>query len=104
MLKLKANPTFKAKVGIPVPGGEPVEVEFEFRHMTRDALNAFLTGPKAAKRSYEDTIAQIVVGWSGVDADFSKEAVTELCQNYLGAPTAILESFGKELAATRLGN
>lgn len=104
MLKLKAAPTFKAKVGIPMPGGKAEEVEFEFRHMTRDALNEFLSGKEAEGRSYEDTIAQIVVGWSGVDAPFSKEAVAEMCQNYLGAPTAILGAYGKELAAARLGN
>jgi hypothetical protein len=104
MLRLKASPTFKAKVGIPVAGGPSIEVELEFRHMTRDALNEFLSGPGASDRSYEDTISQIVVGWSGVDAPYSKEAVCDLCQNYLGAPTAILAAYGKELAAARLGN
>jgi hypothetical protein len=37
-LRLKANPTFRAKVAIPVPGEKPVEVEFEFKHMKRGEL------------------------------------------------------------------
>lgn len=102
MLKLKANPTFKAKVGIPVPGGEAAEVEFEFKHMTRDGLNAFLEGAK--DMSHEDMLNGLIVGWSGIDVPFSKEAVSDLCQNYMGAPTAIISAYGKELAAARLGN
>jgi hypothetical protein len=104
MLKLKANPTFKAKVMIPVAGGESLPVTFEFRHMTRDALESFLGGEDAGKRSYEDTTCAIVAGWEGVDAPFSREAVAELFQNYMGAPLAILEVYGKELGKARLGN
>lgn len=104
MLKLKANPTFKCKVVIPVAGGPDETVEFEFRHMTRDALDKFLKGKEAQARSYEDTVGAIVVGWSGVDAEYSKEALAELFQNHMSAPTAILTAYGKELAAARLGN
>jgi hypothetical protein len=38
-LKLVANPTFRAKVGIPVAGGPEVPVEFVFKHRTKTALD-----------------------------------------------------------------
>lgn len=104
MLKLQPSPTFKAKVEIPVPGASSIPVTFEFKHMTRDALNAFLTGEGSEQRSYEDTVAGIVVGWEGVDAAYGREALATLFQNYMGAPTAILETYGKELNKARLGN
>jgi hypothetical protein len=104
VLKLKANPTFKSKVEIPVPGEKPVTVEIEFKHMTRDALEEYLRGPDAEKRSYEDTVLGIACGWTGIDAPFSREALVELFQNYMGAPLAILAAYGRELGAARLGN
>lgn len=41
-LKLNPEPTFKATVGIPVPGVGNVDVEFTFKHRTRKAITDFL--------------------------------------------------------------
>jgi hypothetical protein len=104
MLKLQPNPTFKAKVSIPTPGGEKVEVELTLRHMTREGLEQFLTGPEAKDRSDEDSIMAIVSAWSGVDAEFSRDSVALLLQQYHAAGRAIVSAWVSELTQARLGN
>lgn len=104
MLKLKADPTFKASVPIPIPGGDAVPVEFEFKHMTKDALSAFMEKQQKGGGSF-DTIAQeVVVGWSGVDEAFSKKALGVLLQNYIGAGMAIATAYATELSKAKTGN
>lgn len=103
MLKLKANPTFRAKVLIPAPG-ETFAVEFEFKHFTRKAYGEWLTGKRAKDRTYTDAVMEIAVGWFDVDAEFSRDAVEELLQNYHTAGQAILEAHATELTGAKLGN
>jgi hypothetical protein len=103
MLKLIANPTFIAKVEIPAPGG-PVSIKMEFKHMTKDAYNAFLKADSEAGKNDQDTIMDIAVNWFNVEGDFTKENVAELCQQYHAAPRAIVETFVRELTQYRLGN
>lgn len=104
MLKLKASPTFKAKVGIPAAGGETVEIEVEFKHMTKGQLEQFLTGDEAKTRKDEDTILAIASGWSGVDAEFNKASLTELFQHYHAAARVMVEAYFLELTQARLKN
>ena len=104
MLKLNPNPTFKAKVKINAPGGETHEVTFVFKHMTRAALEAFLTGKDAKSRKDEDTILAIAEDWEGVDNVFSRESLTSLFQNYHSAARSIVEAYILELTQARLGN
>lgn len=99
--KLKANPTFRAKVAIHVPGGESGEIEFEFRHKARDDLKAFLS--KADKRKPEDVIMDIAVGWDA-DAEFGKDSVTLLTQQFHAAAGAIVDKYLDELMGRKLGN
>lgn len=103
MLKLKPDPTFVAAVKIPAPAGE-VAIKVEFKHMTRDAYVKFITSEPEKARSDEDAIMDIACGWQGVDAEFSREAVAELCQQYHAAPRAIVEAFIRELTQAKLGN
>lgn len=103
MLKLTANPTFTSKVEIPAPGG-PVSIKVEFKHMTKDAYNAFLKADAEAQRSNEDTIMEIAVGWANVDGEFNRENVAELCQQYHAAPRAIVETFVRDLTQFKSGN
>jgi Phage tail assembly chaperone len=103
-LKLQPDPTFKAKVGIPVPGKPSHEVEFTFRHMSRDQLDEYLHGEGAKSRDYVDTVMGIATAWEGVDAPFDAESLRELFKNYMGAPVAILGTYGRELSDARLGN
>lgn len=102
MLKLKADPTFKAKVAIPVPGQKAVEITVEFRHMTREEFQSWAN--PAEPRGDIETVMQIACGWDGVDAAFSRENVALLLENYHGASWAIGERYGKELNVARLGN
>ncbi len=104
MLKLQPNPTFKAKVGIPVPGQDkPAEIVCEFAHMDRVEFAAFAAPEASASRSDAESLQRILRGWEGVDAPFSAEAVTTLCQQYHGAAYAISSAFVAELTKARLG-
>lgn len=102
-LKLKADPTYFAKVEIPTPTG-PVEIKVEYKHMTRDEYKTFIDAELKLRRSDEESLMDLMVGWSGVDSAFSKEAVTQLCQQYHAAPRAIVEGFINSLTQSRLGN
>ena len=104
MFKLNPNPTFRAKVGVPVPGGAPQEIEFEFKHRTASALNDFINDPKTRALDNEDFVLELAVGWSGIDAEFNRQSLTTLFENYHGAAFAIRDKYLSELTAARLGN
>jgi hypothetical protein len=105
-LKLQPNPTFSAKVEIPVPGqDQPEVVDFIFAHMDRDEFKAFTDPEVAAQRSDMDSLRRIVRGWgSEVDAPFSDDALAKLIKAYHGAAYAISAKFVAELTKARLGN
>lgn len=102
MFKLQPNPTFFAKVDIPVPGGDPATLEVEFRHMRRDDAAEFARG--LADRDPLDSLRQVVVGWKGADAEFSDAALAELHANYAGAADRILAAYFDELRGARRKN
>ncbi len=105
MLKLQPNPTFRAEVGIPVPGqSEPAKIVCVFAHMDRDEFKAFAAPDAVAARSDVESLQRILRGWDGVDAEFSADAVAMLCQQYHGAAYAISAAFVAELTKARLGN
>ena len=100
--KLKPNPTFKAKVDIPVPGDKKQSIEFEFKHKDKDAFKEFIA--TVEKLPEVDVIMSIAVSWSGVDEEFSEDAVTLLIKNYHAAAQAIYRKYADELIQGRLGN
>ena len=100
-LSLDAKPTFSAKVAVPVAGGASVEVEFTFKHRTRDALDAFLTS--ADKRTDVETLMGIVDAWELDDA-LNAENMLRLTQSYLGAARAIVEKYIDELTQAKVKN
>jgi hypothetical protein len=100
-LSLTANPTFKCKVAIPVPGDKAVDVEFTFKGRTREAFKAFVDG--LTSREDTDVLMDIASGWDLEEA-FEKANVEKLTENYLGAARAIIEKYLSELTAARLGN
>ena len=104
MLKLKAAPTFKAPVKIRAAGGEEHSVVFEFKHRTKDAMQAFMGSDEWRSQSDEDNVLAIACGWEGVDAEFSKDSLHELFQNYQAAPGAIMESYLSEMLLARAKN
>jgi len=101
-LTLVAEPTFKAKVAIPVAGlSGPVEIIFEFKHRTKSDLAKWMEGAK--DRLDIDSVMGTVVGW-GFDDEFSRDNVQLLLENHHGASRAIASKYLSELMALRLGN
>ena len=100
-LTLVASPTFRAKVGIPVAGGESVPIEFIFRHRTRDALDEFIKSRH--DKSDPESFMEIVEGWELEDA-FTRENVELLLQNYIGAALAVYRAYVEELVQAKLKN
>lgn len=90
MLKLVPNPTFKSKVSFELPGegAGSADLMIEFKHMGRKALNEWVEkfqtkeGEDAPQLSDEDAVADIVVGWEGVDAEFNKKNLATLVDMY----------------------
>ena len=100
-LQLNPAPTFTAKVGIPVPGAEAAQVEFTFKHRTRTALSTWLAGGK--DRADVDAIMDMCTGWD-LDEAFTRENVSTLVENYIGAPAVLVEFYYTELGKRKLGN
>ena len=100
-LQLDAAPTFTAKVGIPVPGGDAAPVLFTFRHRTQTDFAKWLKeldGKDKAKAVVEMTSA-----WDLEDA-FDESSIKRLLSNYMGAFDAILSKYVDELTGARRGN
>jgi hypothetical protein len=98
---LKAAPTFKVAVDLPLHGGETASVTFEFKHRTRDALNAWLEeiqGKPDAK-----VLAECVVGWDLEDKCDAKSFAL-LCQNYAGSGKVIVQGYIDEILQARRKN
>lgn len=100
-LRLNPEPTFKAKVSIPVPGSSPASVEFTFKHKTRAQTKEWIEG--LADGSDTAIVQEIVVAWE-LDDEFTPENVARLCENYLGAAAAILSTYLAELRGAREKN
>lgn len=100
-LVLQPAPTFSKAVKVPVPGGEPADVVFTFRHRTRDALKAWSDAHEG--RSDVQAILEMASGWDLAEP-FDAENVGVLVQNYPAAALAILRTYYDELSAARLGN
>lgn len=104
MLKIQPNPTFKAKVGIPVPGqAKDAQIEVEFKYMTREEWQDFLK-VRGESMTDDDAAREVVVGWSGVDEAFSLDALSTLLKFYPMAATAIAEVYLRELFKAKQGN
>lgn len=100
-LSLNPNPTFKAEVGIPVPGDNPVKVEFVFKHHTKDEIKAWLADK--GEETDPEAIMFCVAGWA-LDDKFSIENVKRLDQSYAGAAGEIIRTYLSELRGARTKN
>lgn len=116
-LKLNPEPTFKMRVGIPVPGKGEIPVEFTFKHRTREQL---MDMAKAISKEADDadesenaiaallakdvaSVIECVAGWDLDDA-FTPENVHRLCNTYSGAAFAIVNAYMEELRGARAKN
>lgn len=100
-LKLVANPTFKAKVGIPVAGGEPVEVEMVFKHRTKSDLDKFMSSRE--DKTDVESFMEMVDGWD-LEDKFNKESVGLLLENYIGSALATYRVYVDQLVQARVKN
>jgi hypothetical protein len=100
-LSLNAKPVFQAKVGIPVAGGDAVEVLFNFKHRTKTQLEEFIKS--RAKQSDTDSFMEMVEGWE-LEDEFTKENVEKLLENYIGAALETFRVYVDELVQARLKN
>lgn len=98
---LSANPTFKAKVAIPVPGGKPADIEFTFKHRSKDALKEFMDDMK--EKEDVDLLQDLVSGWD-IDDPFNAESLEKMIQNYPGSALAIYQAYMVEMSGARAKN
>lgn len=98
---LTVAPTFKRDVSIPVPGDRPANVNFTFKHKTRDDLRTFVEGLEG--REDLDVVLELASGW-GIDEPFTDDNMGVLLQNYPGAALAIIDTYLKEVSGARKGN
>lgn len=100
-LTLNPDPTFKTKVGIPLPGGKKAPVGFEFKHKDRDQLKDFME--RAVDMTATEMVTEIAVGWE-FDDELNAENIERLTKNYMGAGRAIFDKYVEELGQVKLGN
>ena len=103
MLKLQPNPTFKVKIAISVAGEQRLPViEVEYRYLTREGVQEYFENLRG--KTDAESLAAIVVGWSGVDAAYSPEALAALLNSYPAAAADLFEAFRKELLEAKRKN
>ena len=98
---LTASPTFKEPVAIPCPGGKSVNVEFTFKHRTKEEFKEFIDG--LPNREDVDVIMDMASGWE-LDEPFDVDHVTKMSENYLGSARALIETYMRELSGARVKN
>lgn len=101
MLRLKPNPTFRAKALIPDPGGPAFDLDCEFKHMGKAEFAAF--SAESGKRSDIENVKAILVRWHD-EAAYSEESLAALLDAFPGAAFAISEAYGRALYQGRKGN
>lgn len=99
---LVPDPTFKAKVAIPIPGKKAHNIEFTFKWRDSDEFKTFMEG-LGNNESDTDAVMDFVTGWELSDA-FNRENVEKLVKNYIGSARAIINVYIEENAGARLGN
>ena len=103
MFKITPKTTFTAPVALSVPGEKTAaRITVEFKHLSKKAIKAYFEGLEGKTDS--EALAEIVVGWEGVDAQFSGEALETLLDNYPAAATELFEAFRSELLEARTKN
>lgn len=101
-LKLQPDPTFTAKVDIPVPGAAPASVTFTFKHRSKEEMERFI---KEAAGMEDDlqVVMSVATNWDLSDT-FNEENVKTLISNYIAAPQKVFETYLQELSGNRRKN
>lgn len=121
--KIAQNPTFTTDVSIPRVGGDPIEVKFTYRVLSRKQLAAMYDKWSDAARSFDlddenltfSTLAEadiesqllqikdIVIGW-GFEDEFNDESIIALCDTCTQAAQAIVEAYRLAYVENRTKN
>lgn len=100
-LSLKANPTFQARVDVPVAGGKSIPVTFTFKHRTKTALAEW--AKTRSGKTDDETFLDMVDGWD-LEDEFSPESVSFLLENYIGSALAVYHAYLEELTREKAKN
>lgn len=110
MFRLAPDPVFMATVPLSVRGGEPVPVVFNFRHMGRKALAAFIQRTKDEGMADEAVLGAVIDTWrdvvdpSGAPVPYSPQALAQLLDDHPAASTEIWNGYLAALLDYRRGN
>src|SRR5262245_796013 len=107
-VKLIPDPTFTAKVALPVPGKGDVDVEFTFKHRTREEMQSFIKRvnvPAGEEGALTDVqlVLECANGWELAGA-FTEVNVKEFASRYIAGPAAVFETYVAEMSGNRLKN
>ena len=102
-LSLVANPTFQAKVGIPMAGedAKPVPVMLTFKHRTKSQLTEWLNSRQG--KDDAESFLDMVSAWD-LEDEFKKENIELLLENYAGTAREVLNVYVDQLFKAKLGN
>ena len=102
MFKIKADPTFAARLTITGQGREQT-LNVTFRAMTRTEYADMLKAIADGGRDTAEAIVSIIEKWDA-DAPVSVESVKLLQDHQPGADWAIITGYGDALTVARKGN
>lgn len=104
-LTLIPEPTFTAKAPIPTPGKDPVDVEFTFKHRTRDEMERFVAQVRDTETPMDDVqmVLGCASGWELADP-FTEENVREFARQYIAGPAIVFETYVAEMVGARRKN
>ena len=100
MFKFEPDPVFKFTVMIPVPGGDPEELKLHGRRWLRSRISR----AHEEGMTFDAIVAEGVVGWDDVDADFSPGAMSTLLENYPLAARTIAQGLIAAQTESKSGN
>jgi len=118
-LKLNPNPTFNRKLTFTADGSEE-EINLKCRHKSRTEFNELWDEHRAAQPKppddapddidirktidwQVDLFMQLVDGWD-IEAEFNRDNVRALLNNYFDFYGSFVESYTKGLMRAKLGN
>lgn len=120
--KIANNPTFKSKVSIPRVGGDEIEVEFEFKYLTRKELAKVYEGWQEKLTDLDITdettlseltdievelqikqLKDIVQGWDFED-EFNDDNIEQLVETSVFAAKTVIEAYQEAYMKAKVGN
>lgn len=110
MFRLTPDPVFMATVALSVRGGDPVPVIFNFRHMGRKALAAFIQRTKDEGLGDEQVLAEVIDTWrdvvdpTGAPVPYTTQALAQLLDDHPAASTEVWNGYLAALLDYRRGN